>query len=246
MPNFSLNDVAIDSRSRSAPTIANRSDWNCSRSHLRTYDEQNVGVLMMMRCVVLGRQLANGVCVHRIGVVDDAKAADRREPDRSGEAERVEERKHAEQHVGRLELEQLADRVDVREDVAVREHDAFGRSGAPARKNDRRERSPSTAVDIQTVQDPGRKQSRRRRASAISRPEENAFITSSRKTMLPVGSMPAFERNRRDVRIVLMADCSIAMAIDSRPAVKFRLTGTLPDNETADVGERSADGCRKE
>ena len=51
--------------------------------------------------------------------------------------------------------------------------------------------------------------------------------------MLPVGSMPAFERNRRDVRIVLMPDCSMARRIDSRPAVKFRLTGTLPDSDIA-------------
>src|SRR5262245_4003786 len=51
--------------------------------------------------------------------------------------------------------------------------------------------------------------------------------------MFPVDSRPAFERNFRDVRIVLSPDFSTARAIDSRPAVKFRLTGTLPASDTA-------------
>src|SRR5262245_22841723 len=51
--------------------------------------------------------------------------------------------------------------------------------------------------------------------------------------MFPDDSRPALARNRCDVRIVLMPAGSMAIAMDSRPAVKFRLTGTLPDNDTA-------------
>ena len=46
MPNFSLNAVAIGSRSFSAPTIAYRRCANCSGWHLRMYDAQKVGVLI--------------------------------------------------------------------------------------------------------------------------------------------------------------------------------------------------------
>ena len=50
--------------------------------------------------------------------------------------------------------------------------------------------------------------------------------------MPSIGSMPAFDRKRRDVRIVLMPHRSIAVVIASRPAVKFRLTGTLPASDS--------------
>ena len=57
--------------------------------------------------------------VHRIGMEDRAEAGDERQPQRHREAERMEERQHAEHHVVGLELEDLRDRVDVRQDVAV-------------------------------------------------------------------------------------------------------------------------------
>jgi hypothetical protein len=50
---------------------------------------------------------------------------------------------------------------------------------------------------------------------------------SSRYTMPSRVSIPALERNTRDVRIVRMPQRSIAAAIASCPAVKFRLTGTF-------------------
>src|SRR6187397_706579 len=40
--------------------------------------------------------------------------------------------------------------------------------------------------------------------------------------------MPALDRNFRDVTIDLMPHRSMAVIIDSRPAVKLRLTGTFP------------------
>ena len=57
-------------------------------------------------------------------------------------------------------------------------------------------------------------------------------MMSSRYTIPGTGSMPAFDRNSRDVRIVLMRHCSIADAIVSGPAVKFRFTATLPASDT--------------
>ena len=60
----------------------------------------------------------------------------------------------------------------------------------------------------------------------------NSFITSSRNTIPSSGSIPAFDRKRRDVTIVLISHCSMAIAIDSRPAVKFKFTGTFPASDS--------------
>ncbi len=46
--------------------------------------------------------------------------------------------------------------------------------------------------------------------------------------MPPIVSMPAFARKVLDVTIVRMPQRSIAAAIASWPAVKFRLTGMRP------------------
>ena len=108
MPNFSLNAArdrlaqllgADDARSAGARTARG--------SHLRMYAAQNVGVLIRIVAVVLLGQLADGLGVHRVGVIDDAEAGDQREPQRAGEAERVEERQHADQHVLRVHVEDL-------------------------------------------------------------------------------------------------------------------------------------------
>ena len=42
------------------------------------------------------------------------------------------------------------------------------------------------------------------------------------------GSISAFATNFRDVRIVVMPHVSMAAVIDSRPAVKFKLTDVFP------------------
>ena len=46
--------------------------------------------------------------------------------------------------------------------------------------------------------------------------------------MPSMASILAFARNIFDVRMVRMPHCCTAEAMDSRPAVKFRFTGTLP------------------
>src|SRR5712691_4365952 len=66
-------------------------------------------------------------------------------------------------------------------------------------------------------------------------PVLNSFITSSRNTIPSSGSIPALERNRREVRIVLMSHRSLAVIMDSRPAVKFKSTGTFPGSDSLTV-----------
>ena len=59
-------------------------------------------------------------------------------------------------------------------------------------------------------------------------PDENDFLISSTKTIRDVSSICALDKKAREVRIVSMPHCWIAAVIASGPAVKFRLTGTLP------------------
>ena len=49
---------------------------------------------------MLSGELADGLRTHRVRVVDDADAGDQRQPERSGEAERMEERQRAHHDVG--------------------------------------------------------------------------------------------------------------------------------------------------
>ena len=60
------------------------------------------------------------------------------------------------------------------------------------------------------------------------------------------GVRPAFFRNVRDVRIVAISQRSTAVAMASRPAVKFKLTGIFPAQVAADVGEGAADRRRQQ
>ena len=69
---------------------------------------------------------------------------------------------------------------------------------------------------------------------------------SSRNTMPGIGSRPAFLRKLCEVRMREMAQRSIAASIDSRPAVKFRLTDYLAGEDDGDVGERAADRGRQQ
>ena len=95
----------------------------------------------------------------------------------------------------------------------------------------------------------------RRRAAASIAARAGARVrarTSSRKIIPRSVSMPAFFTNAREVRIVSMPQRSIAAAIASWPAVKFRLTGTAPANVAAmfasapptDAGSSSPMGAR--
>ena len=51
--------------------------------------------------------------------------------------------------------------------------------------------------------------------------------------MPSIGAISALAMNLRDVRMVVIPQRSIAAAIASRPAVKFRLTDVLPASDVA-------------
>ena len=87
------------------------------------------------RRAVAARELANRLRIGRIRVVHDGESADERQPDRSREAERVEEWQHPHEDVVIFQLVYLKNGVDVREDVPVRQHHPFGDAGAAAGEN---------------------------------------------------------------------------------------------------------------
>ena len=77
MPNFSLNACATGSRSFSAPTIGVPQAGELLGSALADVAaQQNVGVLIRIVAAVGLGQLADGLGVHRVGVVGDAEAGD--------------------------------------------------------------------------------------------------------------------------------------------------------------------------
>jgi hypothetical protein len=87
-------------------------------------------------------------------VVDDAKAGGGRQPDGSGEPERVKERQHPHHHIVGHQIEDLPDGIDIRKDVAVREHDAFRHAGAAAGEDNCRESIAGNAIHIEPVDRP--------------------------------------------------------------------------------------------
>jgi hypothetical protein len=62
---------------------------------------------------MLARQLADGLGIQRIGVIDRADAAHQRHAQGAGESERVEERQHAHHAVVGLDPQDLRDRLQV-------------------------------------------------------------------------------------------------------------------------------------
>ncbi len=88
------------------------------------------------------RDFPDGLRVHRVRVEDDGRALEQRQPHRPGEAERVEERQDADEHVVVQCRKGLRQRVDVGEHVGVREHHALGHARAAAREDDRRQIRP--------------------------------------------------------------------------------------------------------
>ena len=107
------------------------------------------------RPTILERELADRLRIHRIGMVNHAEAGNQRQPQRAGEAERMEERQHAEHDVLSCELKELTGRVDVREHVAMRQHHALGYAGAAARKDDRGQRVGAALAEVHAVDCPG-------------------------------------------------------------------------------------------
>ena len=85
---------------------------------------------------MLLRQLANDLRIQWIEVVHRLRSTARGQPHRGGVAERVEERQHAHHHIGRLQIEQLVDGIDVTANVVLREHDPLGLAGGTAGKDD--------------------------------------------------------------------------------------------------------------
>ena len=81
---------------------------------------------------VLLHQETNRLGFGGVGMIDHATAGDYREPQRGGEAERVEKREHAGDAVAFGNPENLRHPVYIGDDAVVREHYALGRAGAAA------------------------------------------------------------------------------------------------------------------
>ena len=81
---------------------------------------------------------ADRLSVHRIGVVNGAKADHERKPQRDAETEGVKEREDAHDFVAWGEMDHLANAFDVGEYVVMGQHDTLGGSRAAAREYDRR------------------------------------------------------------------------------------------------------------
>ncbi len=82
-------------------------------------------------------EFADRFGVGGIGVKHGFEAVQQRKPERVGEAEGVKERQDAEHAVGVIDRIDLRGGVDVRDQVPMRKHHAFGRAGAAAGENDR-------------------------------------------------------------------------------------------------------------
>ncbi len=138
-------------------------------------------------------------------------------------------------------------RVDVGQDVAVRQHHALRHAGAAAREDDRGE-----VVGFRYFRSIDAQQQARGQQPG-DRGDDDLLrlrrLSSARLRGRPCRGVPRSSpsiRKTRDVRIVLMPHCSIASAIDSRPAVKFRFTGTRAGERDRDVRERAADRRRQQ
>ena len=135
--------------------------------------------------------------------------------------------------------EDLRDGFDVGDHVVVREHDALGDAGAAAREDDGGERIGRAA---------GRGESNaagsKRAASQARNLRELAGALEDVFDEDHAGQRSSFALARKtlEVMTVRISHCSMADAMASGPAVKFRLTGTRPASVSADVGQRAADG----
>ena len=72
-------------------------------------------------------------------MIDNAEAHEQWQPQRSGEAKRMEERQHSEHHVVGVQLVDLINRINVGQDTAMRQHHALRDAGTAAREDNRRE-----------------------------------------------------------------------------------------------------------
>ena len=81
-------------------------------------------------------QLADDLCVQRVGMIDHANAMDGGHPQRSHESEGVKEGQDTQDLVVSVQHEDLRDLLDVGHDVEVRQHHSLGIASATAGKDD--------------------------------------------------------------------------------------------------------------
>ena len=74
-----------------------------------------------------------------VGMIRSAASAHQRQPDGDREPEGVEEGEHAHDYVVVIDPEHLRHGLNVRKNIVVREHHAFGDARAAARKDDCRQ-----------------------------------------------------------------------------------------------------------
>ena len=85
---------------------------------------------------VFTHEWTDGFCIEGIRVKHDANAEDTRQRQCPGKTERMKKGQHTEHSIFRAEAKYLAKLFDVRADVVVRGHDAFGFTGAAAGEDD--------------------------------------------------------------------------------------------------------------
>ncbi len=83
--------------------------------------------------------LANRLGVGRVRMVGHAASAHQREPQRAGEPEDMKERQHTHDPLFRGHIENPRQRLDVGENIVVRQHHALGHAGASAGEDHRGE-----------------------------------------------------------------------------------------------------------
>ena len=132
---------------------------------------------------VLADERADGFGVERVGMVHHPHAQHRRQAKRAGEAEGMEERQHAHKAVRPVQAEDLLELLDVRADVVVAEHDAFGIARAAAGEDDRRQvvqRGLASRARAERSSQPAGRSQALSSAQSFS-PEPGLAATSSRK-----------------------------------------------------------------
>ena len=87
--------------------------------------------------LMLAHQRPDAFGIERIRMINHAHAQHRRQTERAGESERMEERQDAQETIPVIQSENLFELLDVRADVVVAQHHAFWLAGAAAGKNHR-------------------------------------------------------------------------------------------------------------
>ena len=200
---------------------------------------------MVARCS--RHQLADGLRVERVGVIDGADARQQRHPQAAGEAEGVEERQHAHDLVGRARSTGSARRPRRwRAGCGARASRPWARRCCRSRTARWRRRRAAAGAGRRAWR-PARSAagSRRWRGQRLAQRRDRGRDVLDEHHARALRSSLALSTKRREVTMVVMPHWSSADSVASAPAVKLRLTGTLPAKSSGDVDEHAGDRGRQ-